>query len=170
MTIATMEASTRHSAIEHDVNGLADRLLKITLGINLVMPGILFLFVYLLRSMDILPKSGLVSVDVLQILFFALLFVAVSEVAVAFVLKKMFYAPDKVRPTLHDQAAFAKLVTGGSIALAALGAASMIYGVVLLILGMEITRVALFALISLVHFRLFRPTSDFLRSTISQSS
>jgi hypothetical protein len=120
--------------------------------------------------MDILPVGGLVPATTLQILFFALLFVAVSEVAVAFLLKKLFFSPDKVRPTLHDPAAFAKLATGGSIALAALGAASMIYGIILLILGMEITRVALFALISLVHFRLFRSTSDFLRSTITQAS
>lgn len=170
MTNATMDIPTRHSLADHDVTGLADRLLKITLAINLVVPGLLFLCVYLLRSMDVLPQSELVTAEILQILFFALLFVAISEVAVAFVLKKSFFAPDKVRPTLHDPAAFAKLATSGSVALAALGAASMIYGVVLLILGMEITRVALFALISLIHFRLFRPTSDFLRTTITQAA
>lgn len=170
MINATMEVRTEHSAADHDFNGLADRLLKITLLINLAMPGFLFLVAYLLRSMELLPKSGLVTGEIIQILFFALLFVAVSEVAVAYVLKKSLFAPDKVRPTLHDQAAFAKLATGGSITLAALGAASMVYGVILLILGMEITRVALFALASLVHFRLFRPTPDFLRSTITQAS
>ncbi len=167
---AAMEAPTRHPAVDHDIDGLADRLLKITLVINLAMPGLLFLCAYLLRSMEILPVGGLIPAETLQIVFFALLFVAVSEVAVAFVLKKMFFSPERVQPTLNDTDAFAKLVTGGSITLAALGAASMVYGVILFILGMDITRIALFALISMVHFRLFRPTSDFLRSVITQAS
>jgi len=170
MTNATMKEPTRHSAADHDISGLADRLLKITLAINLAMPAFLFLFAYLLRSMEILPVGGLVPAEALQIIFFALLFVAVSEVAVAFVLKKMFFSPERVRPTLDNPDAFAKLVTGGSVALAALGAASMIYGIILFILGMDMGRIALFALISMVHFRLFRPTSDFLRSVITQAT
>jgi hypothetical protein len=157
-------------AVDHDVSGLADRLLKLTLVINLVLPGIAFLIVYVLRAMEMLPMSELISSATLQLLFYALLFVAVSEVAVAFILKKAIFSPEKVRPTLDDAAAFTKLVTGGSITLAALGAASMIYGVVLYLLGMDATKVALFALIALIHFRLFRPTAEFLRSLIAQAS
>lgn len=170
MINSTLEAPTATQTLNHDVSGLADRLLMLTLVINLVMPGFLFLLVYILRVTEIMPPTALVSAETLQILFYALLCVAVSEVVVAFVIKKTFFSPEKVRPALADSAVFTKLVTGGSITLAALGAASMIYGVMLYILGLGVPRVALFALIALVHFRLFRPTADFLRALITQAS
>jgi hypothetical protein len=170
MLNSTMEAPTATQIANHDVSGLADRLLKLTLLINLALPGFLFLVVYLLKSVAILPSNTLIPSGTLQVIFYTLLFVAASEVGVAFILKKAFFAPEKVRPALHESAAFAKLVTAGSITLAALGASAMFYGVVLYMLGLEIKMVALFALIALVHFRLFRPTADSLRSLIAQAS
>lgn len=167
---ATMEAPKPTELADHDVSGLADRLLKLTLTINLAMPGFLFLIVYLLRATEVLPTTALVPAETIQLLFYALLFVAVSEAGVAFALKKTFFAPEKVCSTLSDSAAFQKLVSTGSITLAALGAASMFYGVILYTLGLDIKMVAAFALIALIHFRLFRPTTDFLRSLIAQAS
>lgn len=167
-TTTTVDQVTQQS-VTHDVDSLAGRLLKLSLIINLVAPAALFLVVYLLKSTEVLPSS-LVPSGTLLIIFFAFLFVAVSEIAVAFVIKKSIFAPDKVRPTLTDSGAFAKLMTAGTITLAALGGASMFYGILLYILGSSIANVAAFALIALVHFRLFRPTAEFLRSLITKAS
>lgn len=155
--------------VTHDVESLAGRLLKLSLITNIVAPAAMFLVVYLLKSTEMLPTS-LVPAGTLQIIFFAFLFVAISEVAVAFIIKKSIFAPDKVRPSLTDSGAFAKLMTAGTVTLAALGGASMLYGILLYILGSGIANVAAFALIALVHFRLFRPTADFLRTLITQAS
>lgn len=156
-------------AVTHDIDGLASRLLKQSLFINVLAPAFFFLVAYLVRAGGILPATPLVDSGVLQILFYALLFVAVSEIGVAYVIKKTLFAPDKVRAALADPNAFTKLVTGGTITLAAIGATSIMYGIVLYLLGMEVTQFALFALIAMLHFRLFRPNADFLRSLIAQA-
>lgn len=167
-TTAT-ENQTSTRTVSHDVESLAGRLLKLSLIINIVAPAAMFLVVYLLKSTEMLPTS-LVPAGTLQIIFFALLFVAISEVAVAFIIKKSIFSPDKVRTTLSDTAAFSKSMTAGTLTLAALGAASAFYGILLYILGINLVNVAAFALIALVHFRLFRPTAGFLHSLIAQSS
>lgn len=169
MFTTTTENQTSTQTVTHDVESLAGRLLKLSLIINIVAPAAMFVVVYLLKSTELLPTS-LVPAGTLQIIFFAFLFVAISEVAVAFIIKKSVFAPDKVRPTLTDSGAFGKLMTAGTITLAALGGASMFYGILLYILGSSIANVAAFALIALVHFRLFRPTAEFLRSLIARSS
>lgn len=169
MFTTVTENPTQTQTVTHDVESLAGRLLKLSLIINIIAPAALFLVVYLLKSMEVLPSS-LVPSGTLQIIFFAFLFVAVSEVVVAFIIKKSLFSPDKIRPTLTDSGAFAKLMTAGTITLAALGGASMFYGILLYILGSGIANVAAFALIALVHFRLFRPTADFLRSLVAQAS
>lgn len=153
----------------HDVDTLAGRLLKLAILINIVVPAFMFMVVYLLRVGGALPAS-LVPGGTLQIIFYAFLFVAISELAVAFVVKRAIFAPDKVRLTLGDSAAFTKLVGAGTIVLAALGAASMMYGIVLFILGAGLASVAAFGLIALIHFRLFRPSAEFIRSLITQLS
>lgn len=155
--------------VTHDVESLAGRLLKLSLVINIVAPAAMFVVVYLLKSTEMLPTS-LVPAGTLQIIFFALLFVAVSELAVAFIIKKSIFSPDKVCISLTNPGAFPKLATAGTVTLAALGAASAFYGILLYILGISLVNVAAFGLITLVHFRLFRPTAEFLRSLIAQSS
>jgi hypothetical protein len=165
-----MEQSTTSNSVTHDVDSLASRLLKLCLAINIVLPAVVFLVVYVLKSAGVLPSTSLVTPDILQILFYALLFVAALEVAVAFIIKRAIFAPDKVRPALASKEAFARLATGGSITLAALGGAAMMYGIILYILGLDMARVAIFALLTFVHFRLFRPTTEFLRSLIAQTS
>ena len=167
MSSTTLESPGKSGSVDHDVGNLADRLLKLALAINIVAPAVIFGVMYLLRTMDVLPAESLIAAETLRILFYVLLFIAVSELATAFIVKNALFAPTKVRPTLGDTAAFAKLVTGGTITLAALGAASMMYGVVLYVLGEDLTKVALFGMIALVHFRLFRPTGDYLRELIN---
>jgi hypothetical protein len=106
MPSATIEQPNTLTSVTHDVESLAGRLLKLSLIINIVAPAAMFLVVYLLKSTEVLPSS-LVPSGTLQIMFFALLFVAVSEVAVAFIIKKSIFAPDKVRPTLTVSSALA---------------------------------------------------------------
>lgn len=166
---ATSESSGITTSSRHDVANLGDRLLKLTLLINIALPAALFVVVYILRSMKLIPAQALVPIETLRILFFALVFVAVTELVTSFIVKKALFAPDKIRTVLHDLPGFAKLATGATITLAALGASAMMYGIVLYILGEDLTKVALFGLIALVHFRLFRPTAEFLRQTLDRA-
>jgi hypothetical protein len=170
MLQTTMEQPAVRHSIDQDVDNLAGRLLRLCLLINIVIPAFLFLAVYLLRSTGALPAGSMVAPNVLQLLFYAFLVIAVSEVGVAFVIKRAVFSPEKIRPTLSDNSVFARHVTGGTVTLAALGAASAMYGVLLCLLGIEVTYFAAFALIALVHFRLFRPTPDTLRAIINQAS
>ena len=165
----TMETHAPTLTAQHDLDSLGDRLLKLTLLINIVAPAALFLIAYLLRAAEIIQLSGLIEPGIMNIIFFVFLFITVSELGIAFVIKKSVFAPAKVRSVSNDPAAFAKLATAGSATLAALGAAAMFYGIILVVLGAEMTRVAVFALFALVHFRLFRPSADFLRSLLNQA-
>ncbi len=169
-TVISDEPRTAQPSVNHDTESLGGRLLRLSMLINLVMPLSLLLGVYVLRTLGVVPLEPLIPQSTLQLLFYVLLFVAVSELGVAFVLKRSILAPDKVRPTLNDAAAFARLVTTATIVLAALGAASLFYGVLLLLLGIGVASVAPFALIAFVHFRLFRPTAENLRTLILGSS
>ncbi len=166
---ATSESSSTVTSSRHDVANLADRLLKLTLLINVALPAALFVVVYILRSMKLIPTQVLVPIETLQILFFALVFVAVTELVTSFIVKKALFAPAKVRTVLNDASGFAKLAKGATVTLAALGASAVLYGIVLYILGEDLTKVALFGLIALVHLRLFRPTADFLRHTLDHA-
>ncbi|HWO56222.1 MAG TPA: hypothetical protein VNN55_01520 [bacterium] len=154
----------------HDFDDLAARALRIALAVNVVIPLLLFVAIYLLKSAAIIPSSVSIPTSTQRLLFIVMALVAVSEVAVGFIVRKALFAPAKLRLILADADLFAKMVMGAGIVLAALGAASMVYGIVLYALGAPESWVAVFGLIGLVHFRLLRPTSEFLRAAATRAA
>lgn len=170
MNHMTPERSETARMAPHDIEGLAGRALKLALFVNLLIPAMLVIAVYVLRLLDVMPRTTSFLPDKLQLLYFVLVFVALSELVAALVLKKAMFGPDKVRPTLGSTEEFGKLVIGGTVTLAALGASPVLYGIVLYILGEDISKVALFTLVTLVHFRLFRPTAEFLHHIVSRAA
>jgi hypothetical protein len=152
-----------------DIDELAGKALKLALFINLLIPALLIIAVYILSSMDMMPRAMSYPADTLQLMYFVLLAVALSEMVAALILRKAMFAPEKVRPVLGNSGEFSKLVMTGTTALAALGASPVIYALVLYILGEDISKTAIFPLVTLVHFRLFRPSAEFLREVVRQA-
>ncbi len=152
----------------HDFDHLIGRAMRIGVWINLAGPAILAGIAYALnQSGTIQPNPDLESGQ--SVLFFALVGVAISELVAAFVMRRVLFAPQRARPIRHDPALVESWVVRSSIVIFALGASPMIYGVILYLLSGDLRQLALFGIVSLLAYRLFRPTRDLLEEALQET-
>ena len=123
--------------------------------------AVVFLLVgYLLRHGGVVEAAEPTRES--QVMFYSLLFVAVSEVPLALFLKKTFLKPIKGSegvpiPTTN-------FIQSRYLVLFNLAAACSCYGFVWYLLGGTLPEFALFAVIGLIIFRLVRPSAEFFFS------
>ena len=99
-----------------------------------------------------------------RILFYALLFVAVSELPVALFLKKQMLKPLPTSGAPPENAPTRAYIISRYLVIFNLAAACSIYGFVWFFLGGTFGEFVLFAVIGLVIFRLVRPSREFFYS------
>jgi hypothetical protein len=148
---------------------LALRITKLGLLIHLIVPVLIVVAAYILRQqgMGVEPAA---RGDSYMFILFVLLAVALSEPIVAFFLRRLLLAPEKVRSLIGQRAALEALFVRTFLIVFCIGATPIVYGVVLLFLGGQITDVVGFALITLVSYRLLRPDAEFLVGVVKAAS
>jgi len=104
-----------------------------------------------------------------SVLFFALVGVALSELVAAFVMRRILFSPERARPIRHDPVLVEQWVIRSSIIVFALGASPVAYGVVLFLLSGDLRQLALFGIVCLLAYRLFRPTRDLLEAALQET-
>lgn len=149
----------------HDIDHLVGRAMRLGVWINIVAPAILATIAYLLfDSGTIQPNADMAEGQ--TVLFFALVGVAISELVVAFVMRRILFSPERAKPIRHDPALVELWVVRSSIVIFALGASPMAYGVILFFLSGDLRHLALFGIVCLLAYRLFRPTKDLLEAAL----
>ncbi|PKK81996.1 MAG: hypothetical protein CVT49_15945 [candidate division Zixibacteria bacterium HGW-Zixibacteria-1] len=147
-----------------DINKLLIKPVYIGLFMNILVPAILLGIVYYIDKNGGQGR-GLTS-DTYNIMFWALCVVAISEGAMAFILRqKFFFSPMAVsKETLEDD-----LVRGfmnASIICYAFTSAIAIYGLILFFMGGTFETMVLFVLISMIAYQFIRPRYGFAKKVI----
>lgn len=146
-------------------NDLEAKAARLGLIINLAAPfGVAMIALILVQSGAVRPAMDFRESP---LLFYVLGAVAISELAAGYFIRRIFFSPQKARELAGDPFKVEQWVLRSSIILFALGASPIIYGVVLYILGGDLKQLAFFAIISLVGYRLLRPTAGFLDEFIA---
>jgi len=99
-----------------------------------------------------------------RIFFYALLFVAVTELPVALLIKKRMLKPLSTTGPPPENAPTTAHIISRYLVIFNLAAACSIYGFVWFFLGGTFGEFALFAVIGLIIFRLVRPSQEFFYS------
>jgi len=138
------------------------RIIYLGLVLNLLMPIVIVVAGYFIRqTMNSGGQSWGAAPDTVRILFWALLAVALSEVGVTLFLRKTLLQPNMRPAETSDPQTDIPHVQSRYIVLFALALSPAFYGLVLYLLGGEFREFVLFAVISLVIYRLVRPGQDF---------
>jgi len=129
-------------------------------------PLVIFLLLYVLRTLGTIPARGGGDTLVADPIFLALLVVGAGELVAGFFLRRTMFSPSRLRPILGDSRALETHVQAAATMIGVLGASEMIYGIVVFVLGLPTPNVAVFALLMLACFRLLRPSVRFLQSSV----
>jgi hypothetical protein len=141
------------------------RAMMLGLVLNLLLPAVIVAIGYFLRRiMDAESETAIMDPESLQILFFALLLVAVSEIPVVLFLKKLLLKPLPSNQAADADVPSVTFVISRFVLLYAVALSPSIYGLVYYLLGGEFRFFVLFGVISLLIFRLARPSQEFFYS------
>jgi hypothetical protein len=133
--------------------------------INLAGPfGVAMIAILLIQTGTVEPAMNFIESP---LLFYVLGGVAIMELAAGHFVRRTLFSVSKAREVAHDPAKTEQWVLRSSIVLFALGASPMFYGVVVYLLGGEISQLAFFGILTLVGYRLLRPTSSLLEETLA---
>ena len=143
--------------------------MKLGLMINIIAPGVIAAVIFALVELEIVqPNPEFMAGQ--PVLFFAFVAVALGELVAAFVMRRILFSPDRARPIRHDSRLVEHWVRQSSIVIFALGGSPLIYGAILYLLSGDIAQLAIFGIISLLAYRLFRPTRDLLEGALNDAS
>ncbi len=154
-----MSSSTEH---------LADRATRIGILVNLGFPALIVAVAVLLREGRLLRLPEAMP-EFLQPLFYILGAVALMELAAAYFLRRLFFSPARVAPFCHDPIQIEQWVVRSSFVIFALGASPIVYGVVVYLIGGDLRQLAFFGLLTLLAYRLLRPTGDLIDETLESA-
>ncbi len=149
----------RKSVKRSDPDSIYFKSVYLGLLLNIFVPAILVVLGLYLRS----KGAGTNPIKGLDLLLIVLLFVSATEVFFAFFFRKRFFSKDKagVRPGTEDD--FMRY----SLILSSLCLTPTIYGFVYYLLGGTLEWLIIFALITFICFRFFKPgfeqTKEFLK-------
>jgi hypothetical protein len=137
------------------------RTIYLGLIFNLLLPIVLLVVgVAIKRTMVTGGGGWAVSAETLRILFWALLAVGVSELGAAVYLKKILLKPDMPELREREASAAVSFVLSRYVVLFAVALSPAIYGFVYYLMGGTFQHFVLFGLISLVIYRIVRPTQE----------
>jgi len=138
------------------------RAVYLGLILNLLLPAVVVIAGYAIRRAmyaDEVPWAS--APGTLTILFWVLLCVALSEIPVALLLRKLLLTANMCSMEKDDPQAAIMKVQSRYIVLYALALSPTFYGLVLYLLGGAMREFVLFAVVSLVIYRLVRPGQEF---------
>jgi hypothetical protein len=152
----------------HDLTHLLARTARLGVLINLAIPAAVALLAYGLRSgADVGTEAS--SVAGPSLMFLVLVGLAVMELIGAFLLRRRFLSAERVRTIRHDPALVEQWLTRSAMLIFALGASPMVYGAGLYLWSGDLRHLAFFGIITLLAYRLFRPTEDLLSELLDVS-
>ena len=164
LTPQTSEPATRTVVPNQTQLGEAHmKVIYMGLILNMLLPIVVILAGLGVRHFVQGGEAGPVT-DQTRIMFYALLFVAVSEIGVTIFLKKLFLKPLPTTGEPSESIPTIAFIQSRYLILYNLAFAPAIYGFVWYFLGGELKEFVLFAVISLIMFRLVRPSADFFYS------
>jgi hypothetical protein len=152
----------------HDLDHLIAKAMRLGLWINVIGPAAIAALAYLLHESGTVPTSPEFEYGQ-PALSYVLVVVAIGELITAFVLRRIFFSADRTRPIRHDPELVEQWLLRSLGVIFALGAAPVAYGAVLFLLSGDIRQLALFGIVSLLAYRLFRPTKDLLESALDEA-
>lgn len=152
----------------HDLDHLLARATRLGVWINVIGPALIAAIAYALAASGTIQANPDFA-EGRSVLFFALVGAAISELVAAFVLRRILFSPDRARPIRHDPELVEQWVIRSSIVIFALGAAPIAYGAVLFLLTGDTRQLALFGIICLLAYRLFRPSRDLLETALQET-
>ena len=151
-----------------DPQKLAERAARIGMIINLMLPAGIAILAYAIEASGGVPKWEITQSGppIIFIVFGAL---AISELAVAFFIRRKFFSRDHVASFRTDSPAIDQWLMKSSIIVFALGASPMLYGAILYIFSGDVRQLAFFGIVTMLAYRLFRPSADQLENILSQA-
>jgi len=155
--------------VVHDCERLAERAAQRGVIINLLLPGVLVLLAFVVRRNGIGTDES-AAPEWQPLLFYVFLALGVADLFAAFALRRTLLAPMRLRAVLADAPAAERLIMNAATVAFALGASPMVYGIVLYLLGGDMQQVAVFAIVSLLAFRLLRPSAGFLEKALERAA
>jgi hypothetical protein len=150
----------------HDISHLLARTARLGVLINLAIPGALALLAYGLRAGVVMDTKSSSLPDSPPI-FLILVGFAVLELVGAFVLRRRLLSRQRARTLRHDPSLVEHWLMRSAIIIFALGASPMIYGAAFYLWSGDLRHLALFGIITLLAYRLFRPTEDQLTELLN---
>lgn len=161
--MSTTMQSTTHSATaptQMQIREALVRVMYIGLALSLGLAMVFLLVGFLLRQGGAMEAAAPTREN--RVMFYALLFVAVSEVPLALFLKKIFLKP--LAESGGAAVPTTSFIQSRYLVLFNLAAACPCYGFVWYLMGGTLPEFALFAVIGLLIFRLVRPSAEFFFS------
>ena len=151
-----------------DAEHLAERSARLGVLINLAAPGLIVAVAVVLREGGFIPLPEGPSASV-GVLFCVLGAVALLELVAGFVVRRTLFAPGCIAPFCHDARQAEQWVVRSSMVVFALGASPIIYGVVVYFLGGDLRHLAFFGMVTLLAYRLLRPTVNLIDETLNSA-
>jgi hypothetical protein len=137
------------------------RAIYLGLIFNLLTPIALLVLGFLIKRAMVTGGGGwAVTAETLQILFWTLLVVGLSELGVALYLKKILFRPGMPELREREPQAAVRFLLSRFVVLFALAMTPAVYGFVYYLMGGTFQHFVLFGLISLVIYRIVRPTQE----------
>ena len=153
----------------HDLDHLVGRAMRLGVWIGLIGPAMIAAVAYGLHESGTIQASSDFT-EGQPVLFFALVAVAIGELVAVFVLRRLMFSPERARPIRHDPVLVEQWAIRSSTIVFALGASPIACGAVLFLLSGDLRQLALFGIICLLAYRLFRPTRDLLESALDEKA
>jgi hypothetical protein len=140
--------------------------------LNVVFPIALFGLALLFGNRDpmaegsVLPAAGQTTAS---LMFYLFLVLSILELGIVYLLRKHLPVFLFKSRTGNDEADFAANAMSVSIMIFAFNEGPAVYGLVLVLLGLDLEVMMLFIALSLIGYQLFRPRADYLDRVLRRS-
>lgn len=151
--------------MQPDPQRLAERAARLGMLINIMLPALVAILAYAAHAAHLMEPVESFTSDP-PILFIALGAVAISELVAAFIIRRVLFSRERAAAVRDDAVKAEQWVLRSSLIIFVLGASPMIYGAILYLLSGDLRQLAFFGIITLVAYRLFRPTADLIEEAL----
>jgi hypothetical protein len=151
--------------VRPDSHHLAERAARLGMLINIMLPALVAIVAYGVHTAHMIDPVESFTSDP-PILFIALGAVAISELVAAYIMRRVLFSRERTAAIRDDAVKAEQWVMRSSLIIFVLGASPMIYGVILYLLSGDLRQLAFFGIITLVAYRLFRPTEDLIEEAL----
>jgi len=151
--------------VRPDSQQLAERAARLGMLINIMLPAVVAIAVYALHAAKLVAPIESFSTDP-PIVFIVFGAVAISELIAAYVLRRILFSRQRAESIRDDAAKVEQWVMRSSLVIFVIGASPMFYGAILYLLSGDIRQLAFFGIVTLLAYRLFRPTADLIDTAL----